>query len=317
MLGVDGLFFGCESLESAKYLSGVTEVREKEFYNCTNLKTIEFADTIQNIGKYAFYSTGIENLDLPNSLEKIEDYAFSSMESLKTVTFSNNLKSIGNFAFAYDDNLKSINLPESLETIGNKVFYYGGSLEGIITIPNNVKSMGNSVFEGNRKIEKIIFENDNTNVSDRIVINEYTMYVGDTYKPLEGLKLSKIDTTNESCISISSDGTITALKTGKNISVNYYVQGQDNFVLSTIITIIQPIKLEDINIDKTDLDLKIGESRTLTVTYNPSNTTDDKTLTFISSDNSVATVDDNRKYKSSRLWSYNYYNKMWRYYKKM
>ena len=66
MLGVDGLFFGCESLESAKYLSGVTEVREKEFYNCTNLKTIEFADTIQSVRRYAFYGTGIEILELPN-----------------------------------------------------------------------------------------------------------------------------------------------------------------------------------------------------------------------------------------------------------
>ena len=69
-------FSGCESLESAKYLSGVTEVREKEFYNCTNLKTIEFADTIQSVRRYAFYGTGIEILELPNSLEEIGDYAF-------------------------------------------------------------------------------------------------------------------------------------------------------------------------------------------------------------------------------------------------
>lgn len=307
-------FFGCESLESAKYLSGVTEVREKEFYNCTNLKTIEFADTIQSVRRYAFYGTGIEILELPNSLEEIGDYAFSSMESLKTITFSNNLKSIGNYAFAFDDFLKSISLPESLETIGNKAFFYGGGLEGTITIPENVISIGNSVFEGNWKIEKIIFENSNINVSDRIVINGYTMYVGDTYKPLEGLKLSKINTTDESCINISSDGTITALKTGKDISVDYYVEGQDNFVVSTIITIVQPTKLEDININKTHLDLKIGDSEKLTVIYNPSNTTDDKTLNFISSDNNVATVDEKRKYKSSRLWSCNYYNKMWKYY---
>ena len=54
------------------------------------------------------------------------------------------------------------------------------------------------------------------------------------------------------------------------------------------------VAVESVTLDKTSLSLTEGESATLTATVNPSNATD-KTVSWSSSNTSVATVDSNGK----------------------
>ena len=56
------------------------------------------------------------------------------------------------------------------------------------------------------------------------------------------------------------------------------------------VTITPKIDLVSISLNKTTGKLNIGETETLTVTYNPSNTTDDKTVVWSTSNSKVATV---------------------------
>lgn len=53
--------------------------------------------------------------------------------------------------------------------------------------------------------------------------------------------------------------------------------------------------LEGITLDKTEADLLVGSTLTLTVSYLPEDTTDDKTAAFTSDDPAVASVDENGK----------------------
>lgn len=53
-----------------------------------------------------------------------------------------------------------------------------------------------------------------------------------------------------------------------------------------------PIKVTGVTLDKTELELNVGDSATLQATISPSTATD-KTLTFATSDNTIATVDEN------------------------
>lgn len=57
-------------------------------------------------------------------------------------------------------------------------------------------------------------------------------------------------------------------------------------------TLTVSVEMTGISLDKTSLDLTKGSTETLHVTYIPENTTDDKTVTWTSSDESVATVAD-------------------------
>lgn len=54
------------------------------------------------------------------------------------------------------------------------------------------------------------------------------------------------------------------------------------------------IPLKGISLDKNELSMFNGETKTLTVNYNPTNTTDNKSVVWTSSDNSVATVKDGK-----------------------
>ena len=56
----------------------------------------------------------------------------------------------------------------------------------------------------------------------------------------------------------------------------------------------QEIALQSISLNQTSLEMWAGESETLEVTYNPSNTTVDKKATWSSSDKSVATVENGK-----------------------
>ncbi len=55
------------------------------------------------------------------------------------------------------------------------------------------------------------------------------------------------------------------------------------------------VPLKGITLDKTELTMFNGETKQLTVKYNPSNTTDNKAVKWTSSDKSIATVDENGK----------------------
>jgi len=63
----------------------------------------------------------LTELIIPNSIEKINDYAFSGMLDIVSVSLPENLKAIGNSSFSFTG-LTSINIPNKVEEIGTKAF---------------------------------------------------------------------------------------------------------------------------------------------------------------------------------------------------
>ena len=95
---------------------------------------------------------------------------------------------------------------------------------------------------------------------------------------------------DETVATVDANGKVTAVKGGTaTITATAW-----NGVKATC-EVFVPIHLEGITLDKTTAEIHKGESITLNITYNPANTTDDKTVTWKSSDASVATVDANGK----------------------
>lgn len=56
------------------------------FRGCTYLKSIEINSAIRYIGEYAFYGSGLVNVNLPAELEAIGNYAFSGCRALENIT---------------------------------------------------------------------------------------------------------------------------------------------------------------------------------------------------------------------------------------
>lgn len=84
-----------------------------------------------------FIESSIKEIDLPNTVTKIGNWAFRWSKSLEKVRIPESLKSIGESAFAGCTSLSSIELNEGLETMGEYAFSGCTKLE-TITIPENV-----------------------------------------------------------------------------------------------------------------------------------------------------------------------------------
>jgi len=201
----ENAFTGCDSLTSVALPDGLQTIGESAFSDCRALTSVVVPDGLQTIGEGAF--TECDSLDsftvssgnsqfqavdgvlftadgktlvafppgkkateyqIPDGVEKIDEYAFWGCNSLTSVSFPDGLQTIGNGAFEYcllssvllPDGLKtigenafafcslmSVSFPDGLRTIGNDAFYDCDSLTSV-KIPDSVEKIGKNAFDG-------------------------------------------------------------------------------------------------------------------------------------------------------------------------
>ena len=113
---------------------------------------------LNNVEKLYIDNELIVDLKIPESVTKINQYAFSHYDGLESVTFLGNVTAIDKYAFAHCSNLKSVILPESLITIDERAFWYCDNLESIV-IPEAVNYIGSRAFEDCKNLKSVVFEN--------------------------------------------------------------------------------------------------------------------------------------------------------------
>ena len=86
------------------------------------LKRIHLPSTLRLIGKEALSRTSIENLIIPEGVEKIDKCCFKFCKALKSVTFPQSIKEIGVEAFSGCRSLEIINIPASIPLIPKVMF---------------------------------------------------------------------------------------------------------------------------------------------------------------------------------------------------
>lgn len=105
----------------------------------------EIPSPVRTIGYYAFSEKGLTSVNLPNSLERIEDYAFYS-NRLTNIEIPNGVTEIGRSAFNFN-NITSVNLPNNLVRLGDYAFAVNHLTN--IEIPNGLTRLGTAVFATN------------------------------------------------------------------------------------------------------------------------------------------------------------------------
>ena len=115
------------SFDELKYFTGLSEIEEGAFKNCTNLWRIYLPKNIKKICSDSFNKcTSLEIVRFDGN-ELVEIEGDDSLPSDNP-----NFSSIGyKGAFAYCESLRSITLPQSLEVLGNCAFAFCSSLKHV------------------------------------------------------------------------------------------------------------------------------------------------------------------------------------------
>ena len=93
--------------------------------------------TVTEIGFYAFNSSDITSVTIPNSVTKIDSEAFRNCDGLTSVTIPNSVTTIGEYAFYDCTGLTSVTIPNSVTMIGNGVFSSCSRLTSIVVESEN------------------------------------------------------------------------------------------------------------------------------------------------------------------------------------
>ena len=139
-------FLCCRSLQRAD-LSNIQndDIPSNCFQYCQSLKDVILNNRITTIGSKAFSFTALEEIKMPNLLERIEWCAFYSCEKLKKIILNEGLKEIGLDAFSNCLSLEEIYLPSSLiiakncftDCINLKRIYFNGTVKQMNELTDN------------------------------------------------------------------------------------------------------------------------------------------------------------------------------------
>jgi len=144
----ENAFNSCAKLEKIVIPNKVTAIADGTFFRCLQLKDVTFPAGLKSIGRMAFAVTGLEKLELPDSLETIDVQAFYGNRNLGSVILPNGIQRIEEFAFFVCDNLTSVILPAGLTSLSSCVFDKCPKLE-MIAIPRSVRQIkDDALFSG-------------------------------------------------------------------------------------------------------------------------------------------------------------------------
>ena len=167
----ESLFSGCIFLRTVFIPKSVTQIGENAFERCVygvgednESFQIQFegGSLLNEIGKNAFSSSNLHEVELPLYVTSIGEGAFSKCSNLKKVTFPDaidTLTTLEKGVFFKCKKLKEFQIPKSVESIGNSTFAKSGLTQ--ITFPENIKSIGERAFE-NCPLIKITFQGNPT-----------------------------------------------------------------------------------------------------------------------------------------------------------
>ena len=184
-----GAFTGCTGLKRVSISDTVNKLDLKAFSGCTALEAFAVADgnetyaavdgvlfnagktrlisypvgksgayavpeTVKEIEKSAFASSGVESVSMPDTVTAIGEGAFSNCARLKSAVLSKNLSELKANLFSGCCALAAISIPDSVKTLGEGAFSGCAALKEV-KIPAGVAVIPKNAFSGCAALESV------------------------------------------------------------------------------------------------------------------------------------------------------------------
>ena len=136
---------GITSFNELQYFTGLTYLREFEFYGCGNLASIIIPESVTSIGYEAFeYCHSLNSITIPESVTYIDWEVFYS-SGLTTMNFNATNCSVDG-SWLYGCSLTNLTIGDNVQVIPDNFVSGQSSLVGELVIPESVISIGSSAF---------------------------------------------------------------------------------------------------------------------------------------------------------------------------
>ena len=125
----------------------LTELQQGSFKSCTNLQNVTLLEEskLQVIGNEVFRSCwSLENINLPDTIERIGDRAFSGCSNLSSINLGSTLMEIGSNTFS-GCGLIAVDIPDSVKDLGYAAFNNCNSLQEV-KLGNGVEGIPYGTF---------------------------------------------------------------------------------------------------------------------------------------------------------------------------
>ena len=156
------IFDYCFKLTSITLSTNLLDLDFELFENCKHLKNVTIPPYITKIKYGCFENCALEEIEIPSTVESLEDMAFKNCYSLTKIDLSKTTKltKIEKECFKGCSSLSKIEIPTTVEEIERECFENCSSLQSI-TIPSLVKSIKKDLLKNCTGLEELIILNKN------------------------------------------------------------------------------------------------------------------------------------------------------------
>lgn len=309
-------FKDCTSLSKVKLSNNLTKIENRVFSGCTSLKEIAIPDGVTEIDYSAFSGcTSLQEITIPDSVTTVYDTAFSNCTSLESITIGSGVENLGNGWIDSCRRLANIIVSPENKTYSsvdgvlfNKdkselLAYPIGNKRSSYTIPDGVEKIGKKAFYGCRYIETLIIPASVKEIEDSALGNCYDIravyYLGTREQWKEVIigadnymfALVNVRCADDSqCDHVWGEWEVVEEATYEKEGLERRACSLCNIEETRAIP--KLVRASAIELSESEKTVFVGDTFTITATVKPDNAWN-RTVTWSSSDPSIATVDEN------------------------
>lgn len=197
----DNAFRSNFQIQTVHFGPDTLSIGESAFREC-NLTAVTFPDTMQFIGKSAFYKCYVlqKMNELPKGLTVLNQSTFALCTSLRSISLPKGLTSIGKWAL-YETEINSVFIPEGVTEICDSAFSGCNSLQSV-TLPSTLTTIGKFAFQQCDKLSEIVLPSSLATIGERAFAACYALK--QVYIPASVTKIEEYAFTTECTIYVSA-----------------------------------------------------------------------------------------------------------------